>query len=336
MRWLAGAVAVVLIGSTAPVAVADDASPAPGPAVSATPTPSASPQPQQPPVEPPHPSAPATAETPAVLVSARPVVTGTAKVGYRLIATAAGWSPGARLSYQWLRNGVAIKGATTSGYWLVKADQGKRIAVRVTGVLAGVAPGAATSAAVTAKSSSTGKKLTTPFVVKGVLVVNKDHRISKRYITKGPGVLGSKKEASAALKKLLKAAKKAGYSVQASSGYRSYATQTAIWKRNVKALGKKRGEQLAAPPGASEHNAGLAFDLRSGGRGQYAFGSSKAGKWIAKNAHKYGFILRYPKGMTKITGYAYEPWHFRYIGTEHAKAFAKNKKLTLEQYLGLA
>jgi LAS superfamily LD-carboxypeptidase LdcB len=77
-------------------------------------------------------------------------------------------------------------------------------------------------------------------------------------------------------------------------------------------------------------------DLSTDGLVGHAFGNSAAGKWIAKNAHKFGFIMRYPKGKTDITGYNHEPWHFRYIGVKDAKAFAKAKSLTLEEYLGLA
>lgn len=314
---IGGLVAALVLGVAAPPVFADDTTPSP------IPSPSPSPSTQQPPVAP-------------VIVAARPLMTGTTKVGYELAVTTPGWTPGVSFSYAWLRNGVAIKRATSGRYWLTKADQGKRVAVTVTATLPGATARSQSSASAMVGSSTTGKKLTKPFTVKGVWVISKDHRVAKSHLKKGKGVLGSNKTASDALKKLMKAARKAGYTVRPSWGYRSFSTQKAIWKRNVKALGKKRGEQFAAPPGASEHNAGLAFDLRSGSKGRYAFGSSKAGRWVAKNAWKYGFILRYPKGRTKITGYAYEPWHFRYIGTEHSKAFAGHTKLTLEEYLGLA
>ena len=64
------------------------------------------------------------------------------------------------------------------------------------------------------------------------------------------------------------------------------------------------------------------------------FGSTKEGRWLAKNAHKYGYIIRYPKEKTKLTGYSYEPWHIRYVGVSYASYLKKNK-LTLEELYGV-
>ena len=278
----------------------------------------------------------------ADIVTAPPVIDGTAAVGYLLTASTPGWSPGAEFSFEWLREDVPITDATTAEYWLTKADEGKAVAVRVTATFpdadldAEADTTVETSEPVRVGSGKTGERLTEPFIVKGIWVINKDHRVTKDYIKIGPGTLGSKQEASDALAEMTKAANKAGYPLKPTWGWRSYDTQTVLWKRNVNAIGKERGEQFAAPPGASEHNAGLAFDLSSNGLVGYPFGSSKAGKWVAENAWKYGFIMRYPDGTTPITGYAYEPWHYRYIGVEHAEAFKDNPKLTLEEYLGLA
>ncbi|MDR1833833.1 MAG: M15 family metallopeptidase [Propionibacteriaceae bacterium] len=259
----------------------------------------------------------------------RPAISGTAKVGFLLRAMFSGWGSPA---FTWLRDGKAIKGAVANCYWLTAKDLGHKVAVRVTVSAHGEKPKAKTSKSVTVKTSNTGAKLTEPFIVKGIWVVSKQHRVKASYIKMGKGLTGSDKEASDAFKKMQKAAKKAGHSIYISQGYRSFATQKAIYKRNVRILGKNQG--MAAPPGGSEHNLGLAFDLRSGSARSYAFGRSAAGKWVARNAWKYGFIMRYPKGKTKITGFNYEPWHFRYIGTAHSKAF-KGSKLTLEEYLGL-
>ena len=278
----------------------------------------------------------------APIVSAPPVIEGTAAVGYLLTASTPGCPPGVEFGYEWLREGVPIADATTGEYWLTKADEGKAVAVRVTATLpdadvdAEAEATVETSEPVKVGSGKTGEKLTDPFVVKGIWVINKEHRVTKDYIKKGPGTLGSKQEASDALAELTKAANQAGYPLKPTWGWRSWDTQTTLWQRNVNNIGKELGEQYAAPPGASEHNAGLAFDLSSNGLTGYPFGSSKAGKWVAANAWKYGFIMRYPDGKTPITGYAYEPWHFRYIGVEHSEAFKDNPKLTLEEYLGLA
>ena len=138
--------------------------------------------------------------------------------------------------------------------------------------------------------------------------------------------------ASAAVKAMFGAAKKAGYQLTVRSAYRSYASQAA-WYRGG-------DHNLVAPPGASEHQSGLAVDLawRKGThlvRGT-ELGRSKAGAWLKRHAAEFGFIVRYPSGTQRITGISFEPWHFRYVGTEAAKGVAKTKSKTLEEYLGLA
>jgi D-alanyl-D-alanine carboxypeptidase len=179
-----------------------------------------------------------------------------------------------------------------------------------------------------------GAQLDEPYTVRGIVVVSKDHLVSKNYPKKGPGVDGVTAETDAAITAMFAAAKKAGYTLEVSWGYRSYEEQEKVYKRNVTALGPDQDQ--AAPPGASEHHTGLAVDIHSGSYRQYAFGTSKAGQWVAANCWKYGFIMRYPDGKTDITGFAYEPWHFRYIGKADAKAFADDPSLTLEEYLGIA
>jgi hypothetical protein len=87
-------------------------------------------------------------------------------------------------------------------------------------------------------------------------------------------------------------------------------------------------------PGSSEHQTGLSIDVSSDSVGcalEESFGATADGKWLAKNCHKYGFIIRYPKNKTKITGYSYEPWHIRYVGRKLATYLYKND-LTLEEY----
>lgn len=122
------------------------------------------------------------------------------------------------------------------------------------------------------------------------------------------------------------------------SGYRSYASQKAIHAARVSALGKTAGEKLAARPGYSEHQTGLAIDISTTALSCRIgnFGSSKASKWIAENAWQYGFLVRYPSNSkTAVTGYVWEPWHLRYVGLELAADMqAKNIK-TLEEYFAL-
>jgi zinc D-Ala-D-Ala carboxypeptidase len=119
------------------------------------------------------------------------------------------------------------------------------------------------------------------------------------------------------------------------SGYRSYDTQVAVHDRQVKRLGLKAGEALAARPGYSEHQTGLAADVSAAGQGctiQVCFAKTKAGKWLAANAWQYGFILRYPDGQTATTGYQFEPWHFRYVGVELATEMKSQNITVLEKF----
>ena len=119
------------------------------------------------------------------------------------------------------------------------------------------------------------------------------------------------------------------------SGYRSYDTQVTVHDRQVKRLGLKAGEALAARPGYSEHQTGLAADVSAAGQGctiQVCFAKTKAGKWLAANAWQYGFILRYPDGQTATTGYQFEPWHFRYVGVELATEMKSQNITVLEKF----
>lgn len=143
--------------------------------------------------------------------------------------------------------------------------------------------------------------------------------------------------ASKALSKMFRAAKKKGIILYGVSGYRSYERQKSIYSRNVALHGKKATDFLSAKPGSSEHQTGLTIDVSASSVGcllTERFGSTKEGRWLAKNAHKYGFIIRYPKGKTKLTGYSYEPWHIRYVGVGYASYLKKNK-LTLEELYGV-
>ena len=122
------------------------------------------------------------------------------------------------------------------------------------------------------------------------------------------------------------------------SGYRSYASQKIIHAAKVSQLGRTAGEKLAARPGYSEHQTGLAIDISTTALGCRIgpFGASKASGWIAKNAWQYGFIVRYPSNAkTKITGYVWEPWHLRFVGVELANNMQAQGITTLEEYFAL-
>ena len=118
------------------------------------------------------------------------------------------------------------------------------------------------------------------------------------------------------------------------SAYRSYKTQKALFDYYVKRDGYAKARTYSAIPGTSEHQTGLAIDV-SGSNGKCAaascFANTKEASWLKKNCGKYGFIIRYPKGKEKITGYKYEPWHLRYVG--NISTPIQTNGITLEEYL---
>lgn len=136
------------------------------------------------------------------------------------------------------------------------------------------------------------------------------------------------------------AAKEAGCTLTPYSGWRSISRQKSNYENKVSSYMKEgnsrsKAEQLAAewilPPGASEHNMGLAMDIVNT---RESFENTKEFKWLQEHAADYGFILRYPKDKVSITKVAYEPWHWRYVGVEDAKKIKASGKC-LEEYLGL-
>jgi D-alanyl-D-alanine carboxypeptidase len=121
------------------------------------------------------------------------------------------------------------------------------------------------------------------------------------------------------------------------SGYRSFNTQANTYNTDVKRYGKAVAENLAAHPGYSEHQTGLAADVSTTALGCRItnFGKSLASTWIANNGWQYGFIIRYPNGETATTGYQYEPWHLRFVGVELATKMHDQKIAVLEKYWNL-
>ncbi|MBD8068031.1 D-alanyl-D-alanine carboxypeptidase family protein [Bacillus sp. PS06] len=146
-----------------------------------------------------------------------------------------------------------------------------------------------------------------------------------------------REEAALALEKMFASANNEGIKLFAVSGYRSYETQEALYNAQIKKTGDTEvANQTVAVPGESEHQTGLAMDVSSKSVNLQLieeFGETKEGKWVEQNAHKFGFILRFPKGKEDITGYQYEPWHFRYVGEEIASQIYNNN-LTLEEFFG--
>lgn len=146
-----------------------------------------------------------------------------------------------------------------------------------------------------------------------------------------------RKEAAAALEEMFTDAKNSGIILYAVSGYRSYDRQTVIFDAEVNRVGEDQAVQAVAYPGNSEHQTGLAMDISGESVGfllKQEFEDTDEGKWLRDNAHRFGFILRYPKGKEEITGYKFEPWHFRYVGKESAQDIYENN-WTLEEYFQL-
>ncbi len=114
------------------------------------------------------------------------------------------------------------------------------------------------------------------------------------------------------------AAKEADKKLIISSGYRTHEDQEDTYNSYVDRYGVKKADTLAARPGFSEHETGLTLDITTGTATKDTFEDTEEFEWLKENSYKYGFILRYPKDKEDITGYAYEPWHYRYVGIEVA------------------
>ena len=145
--------------------------------------------------------------------------------------------------------------------------------------------------------------------------------------------------AANAIVSLAQAAKNAGAGqLIMQSAYRSFDYQVSIHTRDVKRYGLKAGEALAARPGYSEHQTGLAIDIAAYGQGctiRVCFAKTRMGRFVAKYGWEYGFIVRYPDGETPTTGYQFEPWHLRFVGLELAKEMHNQGVTVLENFFEL-
>jgi D-alanyl-D-alanine carboxypeptidase len=143
---------------------------------------------------------------------------------------------------------------------------------------------------------------------------------------------------AAAAERMFAAAAADGVTMTLASGYRSYATQTVTYNGWVSSQGRAAADTASARPGYSEHQTGWSFDIGDGGGAcsfQPCFAEQPAAVWAKANAHRFGFVVRYPFMQHTITGYFYESWHLRYIGVEAATDMRKRGIATLEQYFGL-
>lgn len=172
-----------------------------------------------------------------------------------------------------------------------------------------------------------------------LILVNKYTKLDSSYIpdlvTMESGytmVSGAKmtSEAYSHFKEMVNAAKNDGIKLYNISAYRSYQTQNGLYNNYANRDGKEAADTYSARPGYSEHQTGLALDINTASSSDH-FENTKEYQWLINNSYKYGFILRYPQGKEYITGYKFEPWHYRYVGKEVAK-YVHDTGVTYEEY----
>lgn len=182
-----------------------------------------------------------------------------------------------------------------------------------------------------------------------LLLVNKTHPLAESYEPTDLIVVqhqvGShaaimrymRKEAAEHLDAMCEAAAEEGHEIGIRTAYRPYNYQKGIFNDYTNRYGEEEANKFSARPGQSEHQTGLCADVTSPSvdyKLTTEYGEAPEGIWLAENAHRFGFIIRYPLGKEDITGYQYEPWHVRYVGEEHA-AKIYEQGITLEEYLGV-
>ena len=182
------------------------------------------------------------------------------------------------------------------------------------------------------------------------ILVNRTHRLPRKAIPQTlvePEIIfdapvGDRKRilavsAAKGVEALFARGKEEGIYLCGVSGYRSYERQEELYQKKLREQPKENEGSVhwIAPPGASEHQTGLALDVSCQAvdyQLDERFGETREGRWLKRCAPLYGFILRYPTDQTDVTGIVYEPWHYRYVGKEYAQDIYK-KGLCLEQYL---
>lgn len=161
--------------------------------------------------------------------------------------------------------------------------------------------------------------------IDGILIANKTYSLPADYDP------GASEEALEAFSEMAADAAAEGLDIYISSGYRSYYDQERIYNNYVAQDGQEVADTYSSRPGHSDHQTGLAFDLNSI---DDSFGYTPESDWVAANAHRYGFIIRFPEGKEEYTGYQYEPWHIRYLGIDKATEVYESG-LSLEEFLGI-
>lgn len=177
-------------------------------------------------------------------------------------------------------------------------------------------------------------------------LVNYNHSVAADYVPANMRAVGGTSQkmqvpAADALEKMVAALRADGHSIQLSSGYRDYARQNYLFTSRIQQKQQSgmsydaayaATKRFTAIPGTSEHQLGLAMDFSVNGSLTQSFGSTAQGKWLAANAYRYGFILRYSESKAALTQIGNEPWHFRYVGVPHAQIM-KEKGWCFEEYI---
>ncbi|NLT25127.1 MAG: M15 family metallopeptidase [Microbacteriaceae bacterium] len=148
-----------------------------------------------------------------------------------------------------------------------------------------------------------------------------------------------RRPAAEAIAEMFADAEAAGLHLDMTSGYRDFELQQHLYDEHVEQLGAAGADEVSARPGRSEHQTGLAADISAPGSDpgciiETCFADTEAGQWLAEHAWEYGFILRYPEGLQSITGFTYEPWHFRFVGVEVAADYHASGAATYEEFVG--
>ena len=174
-----------------------------------------------------------------------------------------------------------------------------------------------------------------------LVLVNKYHYLSSDYVPSDLEEITNKYNvgnnnklrhvARIAFEKMCEEALKDNIKIYSGSAYRSYSHQNNLYNTYVSENGKKKADTFSARPGSSEHQTGLATDIVNA-QFEFISASDKEYTWLVNNAYKYGFILRYPEGKEKVTGYMFEEWHFRYVGEKIAKTLY-DMNITYDEYM---
>ena len=182
-----------------------------------------------------------------------------------------------------------------------------------------------------------------------LIFANKKHKLPDGYVPSdlvsltvatAYGDVQMKQEASDAISQMFAAANAEGVYPVVTTAYRSEEFQTELYNGYVERDGQEAADTYSSRPGYSDHQTGLAADISCEANSYYLnqdFENTTEGQWLAQHAHEYGFVMRYPKDKQDITGYMYEPWHFRYIGVEEATAlYNTNPNESMEEFYGVS